>query len=329
MRKPKYKTETETKFYIIAGSLADLSKFDFSSFNTQCIKVNSDMLDSICDGMTDDEFSNRTKELLKEISVKFRKSEQPFVLLPIDFTKEFIEKNLISCYELILLLFPGDLAIYGLINFQLFDYKYIHLNSYLEYGFYSSGRENYYDNFVYYQEDSLGEINRFIKLYNERKNGIEYLETTVNGYISSFRELRPDMAFLNLCISLESIVEGNTELSYRIKRNVAILCAENKHYAEKIFDNLNLIYGLRSRIVHAGKFKYEKVDEYLPYLQSLVSRLIIELILQNIQSLSVLNRSLIFAGFGDRKELITDSDYEPMTLNISSYVDTFVEELKK
>lgn len=324
-----YKIVTTTKFYIIAGSLADLSKFNFSCFNTQCLKINSEEIIEICLTMTDARFGNSVGELLEEISDKFGENEQLFVLLPVDFSKEFVENNIVACYELMLILFPGDIAIGGIINFQLFDNKVLHWVGYSEYDFYSTGRENYFENYAYYNEVSLDEINYFIKLYSERKDGIEYIDTTINSYIGSFREERPDMAFLNLCISLESIVEGERELSYRIKRNVAILCAEQKKYAEKIFDNLNLIYTLRSKIVHAGKFKYDKVDEYLPYLQSLVSRLIIELVLQNIQSLSELNKSLTFAGFGNRKELKDVSEYKPMTLNISSYFDTFIKKLKK
>ncbi len=324
-----YKKESLTKFYIIAGSLTDLSKFDFNCYNIQCLRIDSDKLKDICNDMTDDESYNNAQEIFEEISGKFRNEEKPFVLLPIDFSKPFYEKSLIECYKIILIIYPSDLTIYGEISFQLFDNKFLHFNIYSEYGFYSTGRENYYDNFVHYDVDALEEINHFIKLYHERKDGLAYLETTTNSYISSFRERRPDMAFLNLCISLESIIEGKEELSYRIKRNVSILCAKNKSQAESIFNNLNLIYSLRSKIIHASKYKYDKTDEYLPYIQSLISRLIIELILQNIKDLTDLNKKLTFAGFGDRANLNDEGDYTSMSLNISSYYDTFITKLKK
>jgi len=61
---------------------------------------------------------------------------------------------------------------------------------------------------------------------------------------------------------------------------------------------LTLVYSLRSKIVHGVKYKKNKLEEFSPFLQNLVSRMNIELILQNIGSLKKLNRKLNFAGYG-------------------------------
>jgi len=276
--------------------------------------------------MTYKDWGNGTAEYLNEITKDFWDKERIYVLLPIDFSKEFVENNFYLCYEVLLLLFPSDLTIKWIIEFQLFDDKYLHSTVASEYDFLPSGIDNSFENFLFYEEKNLNEINEFIKLYAERVNAIKYLKTAKDAYISGFHERNPIMTFLSLCISLESIVNGNTELNYRIKRNVSILTANIKSRAEVIYDNLNKIYGLRSKIVHGSEYNIEKVIEYLPYLQSLTSRVIFEIVLLNIENIDDLNRKLTFAGFGDKKSL--SSDYKEMNLNITSYVKTFYKRLK-
>ena len=87
------------------------------------------------------------------------------------------------------------------------------------------------------------------------------------------------------------------------------------------------MYDLRSKIVHGSEYDFEKVIEYLPYMQSIVSRMIIEIVLLNIMSIDELNRKLTFAGFGDKNSF--SHDYKKMTLNITSYTDSFRKKLKK
>jgi hypothetical protein len=102
---------------------------------------------------------------------------------------------------------------------------------------------------------------------------------------------------------LESITNGNTELLYRIRRNVAVICGKNIESSQIIFDNINTIYKLRSKIVHGSDFSDDKVFEYLDYLQCIVSKLIIELLIHNIPNLEMLNKNITALGFGHRDKL--------------------------
>lgn len=322
-----FKKESETKFFVLIGSLCDLSKIDFSVLNVQCLDINSEEIKEFCEDATYVDWENRTEYIFEEIRKEVSDRERLYVLLPIDLSKEFKEDDFFTCVNALLILFPSDLAIKNIIDFQLFDDKYLNWVSVESYNFHTTGYDDPYEHYLYYHDDYLEEINIFVSLYIERVTSIKYLRTVINAYISSFRERNPMMSYLSLCISTESIINATTELNYRISRNISVLIGDNKSRAETIFDNLKLIYDLRSKIVHGSEFDFEKVIEYLPYLQSVVSRMIIEIILLNITNIDDLNRKLTFAGFGDKNSF--SSDYRKMTLNITSYVDSFRRKLKK
>lgn len=321
-----FKKETITKFFVLAGSLSDLSKIDFSSLNIQCLHIDSEKLLKIGEDAKYEDWENNTLEILNELKKDFWDSERLYVLLPIDFSKKFSVRDFYLCHEVLLLLFPSDLSIKSVIEFQLFDDKYLHWVASSDYDFISSGGSSY-DNYLYYHEDFLVEINSFIEIFFKRFDSIKYLRTSMSTYVSSFYEKNPVMSFLSLCISLESIINGTSELTYKISRSLAILISDEKSRAETIYANLKLIYDLRSKIVHGSEFKFVKVIEYLPYLRSVASRMMIEIVLQNIKDIDDLNYKLTFAGFGGKESL--SNEYKNMTLNITSYVDSFRKSLSK
>lgn len=91
-------------------------------------------------------------------------------------------------------------------------------------------------------------------------------------------------AILDSCLILESIFLGkgnNTELSYRLKLYASSLLAANLDQFEKEFEYFNMLYDIRSQIIHGtanwkkkskGKSKYEKFIErcypkLIPYLK--------------------------------------------------------------
>ncbi len=308
--------EERINFLVVAGSLSDLSKFDFSCYNIQCLNIESKELKQIIKEKSYCKSIDKDQNLLNKISKDYDDNEKPFILLPLDFGKKLEENILHECFRLILILYPCDLKIIGNIEYEVIQNNHLNWILYSKY----ESHLNIDDKYLYYNEEQLEEINEFILLYHQRKKEIKFIQTTINAYISSFYERKIDMSFLSLCIALESIVDGNTELSYRIRRNVSILCGKNKIFAETIFKNLNLIYSLRSKIVHAGDYNPEKINQYLPYLQLLISRLIIELILQNITDIKELNYLLTISGFGERDKLTKNSQYKSMNINIVSEV---------
>lgn len=319
---------TEIQFFILSGTLSDLSKIDFSHLNIRCLDIKSSSFAAVLDKMKIDEDDTKTTELISEISTNIINDQLSFfVLLPLDFKKTFNSDEMYSCYEIMSVIFPSDISIFGVIDFQLLDNKSLNWINYKEFGTkYSKGYRNL-TNHLFFADIGLTSTNNFIKLYHNRVKSIPYIRTTIDSYVSSFSELNPTMSFLSLCICLESIIDGSHELIYRIKRNVSMLCSKKKDQAQKIYNNVNLIYKLRSKIVHGENYSLEKVQEYLPYLRNLVSRMIIRLILLNIQSKKQLDKVLTFLGFGNADTV--NDDYQEIEPNFSTMAKIVTVELVK
>ena len=323
--KTEFKAES-TKIFFMTGSFSDLSLIDFSFINIKCELLDVKNLESFYESYSSSEWIEHNVQFTRDVIKNYWDPERIWVFSPISFIEKCKEEDFNKIYEVLLLLFPSDLAITWICDCQLFEGKFIYMQSCEEWDSKSISNTGLYDKFLYFDKDKLDEINEFIRLYFDRIEQIKYLRTSKNAYISSYYERNPTMAYLSLCISLESMVNGTAELNYRIRRNTAMLIAISKSMAECIYDNLKEIYNLRSKIVHGSEYKLEKVAEYLPYLRSVVSRSIIEIVLLNLPNVDDLNRKLTFAGFEDRRSF--SIDYKEMTLNTNSLIDTYYEILK-
>jgi hypothetical protein len=316
----------EIKIYVLKGSLSDLSLLDFSKFNTTILRIDDKRFKDFLTKYPSPNGGNDNWENFEEILESEFGTEILHVLLPKNINAQFSELDLLLCYEILLLLMPSDLSITAIVDFQIINKNSLYYCGETGYDFTSTGDENYFDNYAFLDDHYLIEMNEFINLFKVRFKRISYLTNAVNSYLSSFRTMSYAQAFLELCICLESIIEGNYELSYRIRHHISILCSENQVNAEIVYNNLNKIYNLRSKIIHGETVKSEKIEEYLPYLRCLVSRMIIELILLNIPDRKKLDTILTFSGFVKKPDL--SPDYKNMTLNMTSYVRTFYKELK-
>lgn len=316
----------EIVFYVLRGSQSDLSILDFSKYNSRILKMSDPAFKEIIDKHPSPEDPDHNWEIFQEIDDELKGTEPLYVLLPKNFRSQFSENDLLICFELILLLFPSDLSIFYKVCFQVLDENSFHYCGAMGYDFYSTGEKNYYENVTFIYDDCIKDINEFINLFKIRFKRIKYLQNALDFYLTSFRTATQAEAYLDLCICLESIIEGNFELSYRIKHHLALLCSDNIESAETIFKNLNKIYTLRSKIIHGETYKQSKINEYLPYLRYLVSRMIIEVVLLNVSDRTSLDNILTFAGFHKKPDLTRD--YKKMTLNISSYVYSYAKELK-
>jgi hypothetical protein len=314
------------KFFVLRGTLSDLSLFDFSMFNAKILEISDPAFKKILDQYPSSINSDANWKFFQGINDELKGTEKLYVLFPLNLSEQFSKNELVTCYYILLLLFPSDLTINYIIHFQLLDNKNLNYTADSDYGFYSTGENNYFDNYAYIYDKFLPDINEFIKLFKERYKRIKYLKNSLESYVGSYRDQSLHQAYLDLCISLESIIEGSNEVLFRIKHHISKLCADNEYHAKIIFTNLNKIYSLRSKIIHGESYDYSIFSEYLPYLRSIVSRMIIELVLLNIPDRKKLDIVLTFAGFNKQPNLTTD--YIEMTLNISSFVDTFTKRLK-
>ncbi len=320
-----FKKEGFTELGVYAGSLANLEQIDLSFLNVRFIKIKSPELNKFSKQVKHKTFPSGIITHLEEFNDSWFSSEL-YLLVPIDLSKSLDYELLIEIQNLFLVMFPSDFRLYAEVHCQLFDDKYLYPNGDSIWGFRSTG-EKLYDNFMNFDKEVVSEINEFSRLLFERKKSINYINLTIDSYLNALFQPHLAMALVSLCISLESITDGHSELLYRIRRNCAILNGSTKERAWTIFKNVEKFYSLRSTIVHGDKYDWKKVEEYYPKLRSLASRTIIELISINIQTREELNKKITEASFGS-KELLSQG-YKNYILDIDSLVSVILPIIEK
>lgn len=284
--------------YFLSGSLSDLSKLDFSPFHVRCCSFDSFEAYDFYKKVSVDEFTEKViKRKLSEYQERLMEREKLFVFIPTDSTEKIQDDNYIQCRNVLLLMFPSILSFKHVLHFKIEDRKYLNYSYSTDLNFNYSRTGDYDDEFLDFQDDDIEAINSFIGTFAKRIKTYQYLKTSVNTYISSYQEMNPVMEFLCLCMTLESTVNGFSELTYRLGRNLAILVGKDKESAEQISDNIKVIYDLRSKIIHGGDYSSNKVLEFLPYVRILASCTLVKLFQLNIPNLNDLNRLLMFTGF--------------------------------
>lgn len=315
--------EKNVNAFILLGSFSDLSVLDFSIVNIRCFNLeNESDLKNLSD-----QFSPLLEAYYSLYNITKKDAERCSddlkyinVLLPVDFDKHVSNDEFYGCIEILKLLYPSDLAVHTIAEFRIDEQRNIDWISSSHYHFLPSGADRY-DHFLYYPKDKkhINEINSFIKLYFNKIGNVPFIRIAMDAYINSYLEMPLHMSYVSLCMALEGVVDGTSEILSRIRRTVAIICADNSHVANIIYANIKKIYALRSKIVHGEKYEYKLVKEYHPYLRSLISRMIVQLMYTEFKSATELQEALIFVGFSDRTQIFqTDT----ISLNIKSYVET-------
>ena len=181
--------------------------------------------------------------------------------------------------------------------------------------------------FFIYPEDNFSETNELLKIFIQYKD-INYISNAIKYYSDSFYVNSPEMSFICLCICLETIVPGREQLSFRFRRNLAVLCSGSEENGKKIFENAKLLYTYRSALVHSGMSKkdYEKFDLFFKYAQFLSSRMIIEMVLHNVPSIEKLDKKITELGFGSKQKI--SENYKEIISNIISWLEVSEYKLK-
>jgi len=278
---------------IITNSENDLSKLEFPEFkivNTKSEEFTEFLVNA---GVPKYSFALEIKESIEE------DQKERFALINKDLTQTFGDKKIHDAFNFLVLMFPSYLAVEYIVDFKFENKKLVYCGSFKTDIFNEEP-----EGFLKYNEAKAEYINDFIKKYSQNYTEIGYLKSSTQNYMNAFDNIHYfHLSYIALCISLESITNGNTELLYRIRRNVAVICGKDSQTSQIVFDNINTIYKLRSKIVHGSDFSDEKVYEYLGYLQSIVSKTIIELLIHGISSLELLNKKITSLGFGNRDKL--------------------------
>lgn len=290
---------------IVTNSASDISKLEFPKF--RIVNTKSEFFKKFLADTEVPEFS-----FALEINESFEEDgKERYAIINKDLSQKFRNRKIYDVFHFLVLLFPSNLAVDYIVDFNFADGKLVYKSS-----FKTDIFDEVNEGFLRFNEDKSNIINDFIKNYSQTYNDIGYLKSSIQNYMNAFDNTHYyHFSYIALCISLESITNGNTELLYRIRRNVAVICGKDTETSQIIFDNISTIYKLRSKIVHGSDFSDEKVYEYLKYLKSIVSKTIIELLIHNIPSLELLNEKITSLGFGDRDRL--SKNWKEILLNDS------------
>lgn len=234
--------------FILGNSISDLSKLQFREF--KIINIQSEEFRSFCKSTF-----TREEEFLERIIDDFQYDHvQRYAI--IKKTKEkFGPRKIDDIYNFLLILFPSTLTVEYILDYN-FDSGNLRYSS----SFHNDQKEiGNREEQLEFDEDEIENINKFIEAYAEIYQSLNYLKSSIIHYINAFDSNRSHLCFIAFCICLESITNGNSEINYRIARNVAVICGKDEESSKIIFKNIKKIYDLRSKIVHGSDFSDEIV----------------------------------------------------------------------
>lgn len=298
---------------VITNTFHDLSKFDFGFIDLQILDIESEEFKQFITELNP-KFDTQNFNFFQSIINDSHdiKDNKRFAVFKRNYKEDYDARNLYLAYQLLLIIFPSELIIEHSVSFQDEEGFVQRLSM-------SSRPNNYsyeYD-YLYYDEEKLPLINEFIELTFERTKNTSYIGLAIENYINSYSASHLHFQYITFCMALETIVPGPQELSYRLKRAVAILCGKDLNSCRRIFKNIQAIYQVRSKIVHGEKYDLKTIEPYLIYLNSIVSLLIIELLVHNIENNISLNEKITEIGYGNRN--ILSENWKEFKLNSIAY----------
>jgi len=308
---------------ILAHSYYDLSKFDFSFKDIYIVDIQSDEFKNYISSLqAGSDFSDHytfVEDIIKEIYFDYQKY---YAIIKKDARTNYDYREINNVYKILLIIFPSDLQILHELHF---DESEGIINS----GGMSSWNEritgDYPGKYMLSHANYLDEINDFIKVVFDRLKQDNYIGLSIYHYLISFDTSHLHYQYLSLFMVLESAISETSELTYRLRRNTAVLVGESEFTSNTIYTNIGKLYNLRSKIIHGDDYDYQKLIQYTPYLQAMASRTIIELLLHNYPKNKELNHKITQLGFGDKAKI--SSSYKSYTLNILTYVENIKTEI--
>lgn len=285
---------TDFTVLIISNSNSDLSLLKFKEFDI--LNVKSEEFLSFCENTF-----TREDEFLDKIDEEFKYDGIHRFAIVKKSKEKFGERKLHNVFSFLLILFPSVLTVEYVLGYNIVTEKLRYSDS-----FYNDQKSHSIrEEFLQFEENDVNEINNFIEVYFETFENINYLKSSIQNYLNAFDSNYSHFSFIAFCICLESITDGNTELIYRIARNVAVICGKDENSSMIIFKNIKKAYGLRSKIVHGSEFSDDIVSDYLYYLEAICSKLIVELLKHNITDIGQLNEKITGLGFGQKEKIST------------------------
>lgn len=307
---------------VVTNTFCDLSKFDFKFIDIQILDIQSAEFFQYVEALNP-KLGSHNFNFFKAIvddSHDINENKR-YAIFKRDYKDHYDGSNLYQVFLLLLIIFPSEFIIEHSIHFQ--D----------ENGFvqkrYMTSRENkrsYNYEYLHYMDEKIELINEFIQLAFERSKNNGYIGMAIENYLTGYSASHIHFQFITYCMALENLVPGPQELSYRLKRSVAILCGRDVEECRLINKNVTKIYNLRSKLVHGEKVDFNEFETYLVYLNAIVSLLLIELLVHYIPTNAKLNSIITEIGFGNRSMI--SGNWKHFTLNPLTYHKIRYKELK-
>ena len=335
-------SESETKesyiyFAAIGGSFVDFQYIDLTPWGIQGGFVENSETETFIRSISMKEHDERNWKHIKEVTQGIDGGggmhgdwEYMNLLWPSDLNNPPPENYYFEVIEAIRLIHPSEIYIRNILGAQYFEGQGIYFSSWDTYSaYYWYKYEEPHEHYFNYPEENLKETNEFLVFYKDNYNKRDYIRNAIRYYSDSFRVNSSEMSFICLCICLETVVPGKEQLSYRFKRNLAVLCSDSRERGKKIYSLANKLYRYRSKLVHSGMTSkdFKKFDLFFEYAQVLASRMIIEMLSHDIPKIEDLDNKITELGFGQKKEI--SESYKEFRGNISVWIKVFLYEFEK
>lgn len=318
MLKSQKKSEsTSFDILIVSKTNYDISKYDFSFKDITIYDIESEGIVNYITNLNP-EISKENLHLINQLRSEIKQPyEKKYAIVKNNPLKDYNQNDLHVVFVLLLIIFPSDFQIENILHFWNEDGFIQRTGMTVNPKRYTG---NYPGKLIHSRDKYVEEINTFSRLVFDRINSKNYIGLAIENYVISFNASHIHFQYITLCTALECVISGSQELSYRLRRTIAVLCAEEKGEGVFIFKNLTKLYELRSKIVHGEKYDVGKVEEYLLHLQSVVSRTIIELLIHDVQTNVILNEIATSLGYGDREKI--SANWNHFELNPTTVIET-------
>lgn len=331
--------ESYIYFATLGGTHLDFTHIDLSPWGIKGGLIESPITEEFVRSISMSNHADRNWKHIKDVSQssdgyggpgKHGDWEYMNLLWPLDLKSPPSEASYFEAIEAIRVVHPSELYIQNILGAQYFEEKGIYFSGWSTYSNYhwhkyKDPEKHYFD----YPEEHLKETNTFLSFYKKNFSKRDYIRNAIRYYSDSFSVNSAEMSFICLCICLETIVPGKEQLSYRFKRNLAVLCGESEEKGKKIYTKANQLYGYRSKLVHSGMTSkdFKKFDLFFEYSQILASRMIIEMLLHDIPKIEDLDKRITELGFGQGKAI--SENYKEFKGNLLTWLKVSEYEFEK
>ncbi|SEU10469.1 hypothetical protein SAMN05443270_3184 [Lacrimispora sphenoides] len=103
------------------------------------------------------------------------------------------------------------------------------------------------------EDNEILKLEEFYELYKKIDKNKKIIDRMIDLWMTSRRTPSFDIKFILHVTILEMFINGNTKLSYRLSRSIAVLLGNSRENSKEIYNNVKKLYNARSRFLHDGE----------------------------------------------------------------------------